>query len=279
MGTSLVDQAESTSRAVAQSHWVDRVARVGFAARGVVYIVIGLLAVALARGRSTGEQADKKGALRAIAGKPFGHALLVIIAVGLVGYSLWRFSEAIWGKRDETDTKKRTAKRLSSAAKGVLYATFAGSAISVVTGSSTSSNDGKQQKAWTARVMAWHGGRGIVAVAGTLIIVGGAYLVYRGIAHKFEKKLNMAAMSHRTERVTRVLGTFGVAARGAVFLMAGLLVVKAAVKFDPSQAEGIDGTLHAIARQTYGQLLLFVSAVGLVAFGLYSFIEARYRVL
>ena len=120
--TATIDQVQRSARRASDSPWADRWARLGFVARGVVYLVIGLIALDVVRDGGRGDEASKEGALREIAERPFGGALLVVLAVGLAGYAMWRATEAVWGKRDEEDEKKRTAKRLGSAARAVFYA-------------------------------------------------------------------------------------------------------------------------------------------------------------
>jgi len=271
-------RAAARAEDVATSPWIDRAARLGFGGRGVIYVIIGVLAAQIALSDNSDENANRQGALQAIADKPLGKVLLVVLAIGLAGYVMWRFSDAIWGEKRETDAKKRTAKRLSSAGKGLVYAAFCASTISVIAGSGAN-QDEQTEKTWTAKVLGWPGGRGIVTVIGLAVVAGGLYLVYQGVTRKFEKKLATREMSPTTRTVERVLGTFGVAARGVVFALAGLLLVKAAADFDPNEAQGIDGTLRTIANRPYGQVLLILAAVGLVAFGAFSFFEARYRQL
>jgi hypothetical protein len=272
-------RASGSAERAADSRWVDRAARLGFVGRGAVYIIIGVLAVQIATGDNRGQQANKQGALQAIADKPFGEVLLVALAVGLAGYALWRFTEAIWGKQDEHDEKKRTAKRLGSAGKGLLYALFCVSTISVLMGGGKGGGGEQKQKTWTAKVLDWPGGQLLVGLVGAVIIAGGAYLVYRGLARKFRKQLDESRMGESTRKATTVLGAVGITARGVVFGFAGALLIKAAVDYNPDEAHGIDGTLRAIAGQTYGQFLLSLAAIGLIVFGVYSFVEARYRKL
>ena len=273
--------AQQTAKQWASSEWADRLARLGFCARGVVWVVVGILAFRIAQRGGSGEDASKDGALREIAERPFGTALLVALAVGLAGYVLWRFSEAVWGKRDEADDTKRTAKRLLSAGKGLLYGTFlVSTARFIANGPSQGGGGGDQQEAsLTADVLALPAGQLIVGAAGAAVVVGGGYLVYRGLSQKFEKRLDTSEMGPVAGPVVDVLGTVGLAARGVVFSLAGLLLVKAAVDFDADEAKGLDGTLKVIAQQTYGQVLLAITAVGVIAYGLYSFAEARYREL
>lgn len=126
-------------------------------------------------------------------------------------------------------------------------------------------------------VLGWPGGRVLVFAAGVAVIAGGCYLAFRGVTRKFEKHLAMGEMSATMKRLCTVLGTVGVAARGVVFALLGALLVKAAVAFDPNEAEGLDGTLRTIASRRYGTVLLLLAAVGLLAFGAYSFVEAKFR--
>jgi hypothetical protein len=266
----------------ATSPWVDRVARLGFCARGVVYGVIGLVALQMVRNGSTdGADASKTGALREIAERPFGRQLLMVLAVGLAGYAVWRLSEALWGARDEEDERKRAAKRLLSIGKACVYLAFLVSTLQFVRrGPSAGSGGGDgQEQTMTARVLDLPGGQLLVGAVGIGLLVGGGYVVYRGLSQKFEKRLDTSEMGGVVGPIVDVAGTLGLAARGLVFSLAGFVLAKAAVDFDPQEANGIDGTLKLIARQTYGSVLLAIIAVGLVAYGVYSFAEARYREL
>jgi hypothetical protein len=274
--------AGRAARHAATSPWVDRVARLGFCARGVVYAVIGLIALQMVtNGATGGADASKTGALREIAERPFGRALLLVLAVGLAGYASWRLSEAMWGARDEADERKRAAKRLLSAGKASIYLAFLASTLGFVRkGPAASSGGGDgQEQTMTARVLDLPGGQLLVGAVGIGLLAGGGYVVYRGLSQKFEKRLDTSAMGRLTGRIVDVAGTLGLAARGLVFSLAGFVLVKAAADFDPNEANGIDGTLKLIAHQTYGSVLLAIVAVGLVAYGLYSFAEARYREL
>jgi hypothetical protein len=275
-------QVHHAVRRAATSPWADRVARLGFCARGVVYAIIGLLAAQIALGGSQGKQASKDGALREIAERRFGGLLLAVLAVGLAGYIVWRLSEAIWGKQDEDDDAKRHAKRLGSAAKAAVYGAFLASTVRFITsgpGGGGGSGGDRQEQTLTARVLGWPAGRWLVGAIGVAVIAGGAYTLYRGVAQKFEKKLDTTEMDPPLGPAVSVLGTVGMAARGFVFGLAGYLVVRAALDYNPQEAVGLDGTLKTLAQQPFGEVLLLMAAVGLVAYGLYSFAEARYRQL
>ena len=270
------EHAIATTRRASDSKWIDRTARLGFVARGVVYGIVAGIAVKIAIGSGSSEPANKQGALQAIADQPFGRVVLVVLALGLAGYALWRFSQAITGYQDETDDKKRAAKRAASVGKGVIYVAFCISAIMVIAGRS-SQNGEQQPKSWTARVLDWPAGPLLVGIAGAAILAGGIYLVVRGLTTKFEKKLETGRMSPAVRRASVTLGLVGSVGRGVVFGLLGILLIGAAIDHDPNQAQGIDGTLRTIADRPYGQVLLFLTALGLFAFAAYSLVEARYR--
>jgi hypothetical protein len=248
----------------------------------VVYGVIGLIALQIARHGAGGEtSANKEGALREIAERSYGRALLLVLAVGLAGYALWRLSEAAVGKRDEDDERKRTAKRLLSGGKAAVYLAMLSSTVRfLLEGPSAGGRSGdRQEETMTARILDVTGGRFAIGAVGVALIAGGGYVVYRGLAQKFEKRLDTSDMGTVTGAVVDVTGTLGLVARGLVFALAGYVLVKAALDADADKANGIDGTLKLIAAQAYGTVLLTATAIGLLAYGVYSFAEARYRQL
>ena len=277
------DEAQRTARRAADSDWTDRLARLGFCARGLVYMIVGAIAFEIARSPKSGadEEASKEGALREIADRSFGRPLLVVLAVGLAGYALWRATEALWGRRDEDDDSEAPRQAGVLRLRGRSSTPPSASApCGSPPGRPLHGGGGDQQEeSWTARVLDWPAGQLLVGAVGAGLIGGGLWVAYRGLAQKFEKRLDTSDMGPTTGFVVDVLGTVGLAARGLVFSVAGFLFVKAAIDFNPEEATGVDGTLRTIAHQAYGQVLLTVTAVGLVAYGLYSFAEARYRQL
>jgi Domain of Unknown Function (DUF1206) len=266
------DSAELHARQAANSQWLDRAARLGFLAKGLVYALIGVLAFQVAMGDQ--QRADQKGALQSIAAKPGGSIVLWLMVIGFLAYAGWRFSEAAFGRRDETDEKKRTAKRLGSALNGAIYLSLAVLAFRTVTSSSSSGGSGTDI---TAKVLAWPGGQAIVVIAGLVIMVVAAALAWRGWKTDFEKHLDTSRMSHTTFTAVRRLGQVGYVARGAVFFLIGILVIKAAMDHQPGKAQGFDVALRTLAGAPFGQLLLILAAFGLICFGTYCFAEARYR--
>ena len=274
----VLDGAKRKARRAGHSEWLDRAARVGFAGRGVLYLTVAFLAAGIALGDS-GQQADKQGAVRALADTTLGTLLLVVLVAGFVGLGLWQAAEAVWGKREERSDAKRSAKRAGAAAKCVLYLALAATTASVLTSGGGDKGGGGDQKehSLTARALELPAGQLLVGLAGLALIGAGGWLAFRGLRRKFEKHLDCGAMAPTMRKVAGVGGAFGHAARGVVGALAGLLLIKAAVGYDPQQAKGVDGTLRTIAEQPYGKLLLLLAAAGLAAFGLFCFVEARYR--
>ncbi|ONH32658.1 hypothetical protein BL253_04625 [Pseudofrankia asymbiotica] len=274
-GRGQAQKASGQAQKAKHSKAVTVTARLGLASRGLVYLLIGVLAIQVAAGNSN-EKTNREGALRQIADKPFGTAVLVILIIGFIGYAAWRLLDAATGHTDEDDGKKKAGKRATSAVRGLIYLAIAGSTIKFL----TSGHGGSGEPApYTARVMGHTGGRWLVGVVGIVVIGIGIGMIWRGVATKFEKKLRVGEMGPRVRTLTVRSGQIGYVARGIVFGLAGIFVTKAAVDFDPNGAKGLDGTLKTIAGNSYGPWLLGICAVGLALFGAYSFFEARYRKL
>jgi hypothetical protein len=244
--------------------------RFGLVARGVVYCLLAVLAIQVATGDRS-EEADRQGALRAVARQPFGGALLVALTIGFAGYALWRFAEAVLGD-DELP------KRLLHAARGVLYAGFTVTSARLVLGrESGGGGSDSTAKDWSARLMEHGWGRPLVVAVGIGLVVAGGVLAWRGWHQTFEKHLRLGEMTPWQRRWLPWLGTFGNAARGVVLALIGLFLVRAALEFDPNEAVGVDGALHQLADRPWGTAALVIVALGLFAYGLFSFVEARWR--
>ena len=267
-------KARSAGRDAASSRWLQWLARGGLAARGALYLLIGVLAVQIAFG-SRGKQADTSGALRAVAMHPGGIVVLWLLAVGFAGLAIWRFAEVAYGQAGPGGRK--AGKRLGSLARAVLYAFICGSVVSFILGTGGKTSGNTQSKDATATLMAHSGGRWLVALIGIGIGIGGVALAVYGIRRKFLEHLNMAQRSRSTAKVVKTLGVVGYVARGVVFCVAGGFLVDAAVSFSPQKAQGIDGSLLKLATTPLGPGLLVVVALGLVIFGVYSCCEARWR--
>lgn len=270
-------EAKAAARGAATSQPVVLLARLGYAVRGIVYLIIGGLAIKLVIGAG-GTATDQHGALQTISHEPFGKFLLIIVAIGLVGYALWKFIEALFDP-DRVGTKaKGIASRVANAAVGVAYASLALGAFSIVTGSG---NGGKSSNAstqdWTARLLHYPFGVVLVVIVGLIVLAVAAALFYRGYAADFRKRLNLSSLSPQWRNWAILSGRLGYAALGVVYGIVGIFLIVAAVHHNASQAKGLSGALLVLMQQPFGPFLLAVVALGLIAYGVYSFVEARYR--
>lgn len=255
--------------------WVIRLARFGYAAKGVVYMIIGGLAVQSAIG-SGGETTGPVGAIHEVAQQPFGQILLVLLIIGLLGYVLWRFVEAIVDPEHEGSDAKGLVKRASYLVRGVIYASFAAAAVGILTGNGSGSSSG-QEESMTARLMAQPFGIWLVALVGLMIIGAGIYQFYEGYAAKFKEKLKLGEMSKTQRKWTIFSGRMGLIARSIVYTIIGIFLIQAAWQTDPQAAGGLEEALRTLASQPYGPWLLGVVALGLVLYGIYSLALARFR--
>jgi Domain of Unknown Function (DUF1206) len=261
-------------RQVSSSNWPERLARLGLAARGVLYLVIGILTLQVAfSGRD--QQTDQQGALQTVAAQPFGRFLLWVVTVGLIGYVLWRLAAALLGTR--ADPTAADAKgRGKALIEGVLYGAVAVTAFRMAMGSGSGGGDQNSQTI-TARILELAAGQLIVGAAGVAIIAGGAYLAWEGWRTDFTEQLQLGRLSPGARKAVIELGRAGHLARGFVFILIGLFVVIAAINYDPSRVQGLDGALGTLAAQPYGRWLLVLVALGLAAFGVYGLVESRFR--
>jgi uncharacterized protein DUF1206 len=264
----------SAGRQVASSRWLEWLARGGFVARGVIYILIGVLAAQIGLGVG-GREADSTGALHAIAARPGGSAVLWLLAVGFAGMALWRLAEAAYGQAGLGGLK--ASRRVTSLARGLFYSLVCAGVVGLVSGSGGPTSGNRQSQDMTARLMSHAGGRWLVLLIGLGVVAVGIGMVATGVRRKFLKQLRLARASSRTRKIVETVGTVGNTARGIVFGIVGVLLVVAAVTFDPKTAQGLDGALRRIARAPLGPWLLVAVALGLVTFGIYSFCEARWR--
>ncbi|MEA2224918.1 MAG: hypothetical protein QOE67_200 [Solirubrobacteraceae bacterium] len=258
---------------VIRKNGLEWLARAGLVARGVVYAIIGILAVELAVGAG-GTAPNQQGALQTIARQPFGKGLLVAVAVGLAGYSAWRLTRAAIGHG--TQEKDSAFDRLAAGASGLVYAALAVVAVKILMGTGSGGGSSSPKKT-TAGVLGWPHGTVVVGVAGGVMIGVGLYQGYRGLARKFVQEASIQKMNPGVKRTYEALGVFGHLARMVVFVLIGYGLLKAAIDFDPRKAIGLDGALRELSNHAYGQLLLGIVAAGLIGFGLYSIADGRYR--
>jgi len=254
--------------------WIVRLARLGYAAKGIVYIVVGTLAARLAAG-AEGTTTDAHGALRTIGESMLGKVSLVVIGAGLLGYALWRLIGAAIDAERKGGDARGTALRLWQAGNGIFYGALGVEALRLLAAATRPSGDRAEH--WTARLLAMPFGRWLVIAAGAGIIAYALYQVYYAASDKVRKHLDLADASARAATWVVRFGRFGVAARAVVFALIGWFLTRAALRHDPEQAGGVDQSLATLWNEPSGPILLGVVAVGLIAFGLYQLANARYR--
>ena len=212
-------RTRGSARRAANSPAVRALARAGLVARGIIYILIGWVAILVAVGQSSRE-ADQEGALQLLAGKPYGMVSLWLLGIGFVGYALWRFSEAAFGVTGEGNG---AGPRLKSLLQGLVYAGLAYLTFQVISGAH--SNEAAKQQDVTASVMHHAGGRWLVGIVGLIVVIAGVALIAQGIRRRFMRYLATSQMSPRARRVVEWLGVIGTVARGVVFALVGVLVI------------------------------------------------------
>lgn len=264
--------ASDTAHAMAR--WLVIVARVGYAAKGVVYIVVGALAARLAVGWGGGT-IGTTGALHAIADGPFGVLALATMAAGLMGYAVWRLINAATDAERKGDHPTGLAKRIGGALRGLAYGVLGAQTIHFL--ATRDEGDGQDAEMVATRIMGLPAGRWLAICVGFGFVGYGVYQLYRAGSSKVLKNIDTFDAGVKGSLWIRRLGRFGIAARAVVFGMIGMLGIRAAWTFDPSNAGGIEDSLDALAGGPRGMLILGVVALGLVSYGLFQLATARYR--
>jgi hypothetical protein len=264
-------------RAAAEaSPWVQRLARLGYAAKGVVYLIIGVIAAQAAL--SPAEQVEgTEGALAAILDKPFGKVLLGLMALGLAGFVLWRAVQAGMDPEHPEGGKKRALVRIGYAMSAALYGALTLEAVRMIRGAG---GQGGGTEHWTAVVMEKPFGRIAVGLAGLGIVAYGIYQLIKAFkGDELDKRLNLEGSAVATRRRVIAVARAGTGARGVVFGIIGWLVIKAAMQYDAAEAKGLQGALVTLREAAFGRYLLGLVALGLIAYGVTQLVKARYRVI
>ncbi|MEV8593642.1 DUF1206 domain-containing protein [Streptomyces sp. NPDC052012] len=263
------------ARRAADGSVMEGAARAGLTARGVIYLLVGVLALRIAFG-DTGRQADRGGALAELADRPFGALLLWALGIGLVGMALWRLSEAVFGSVGKDGRSAR--KRLLAVARFVFYVFVAYSVLAFAADRDNGSGSSdRQSRDATARVMEAPAGQWLVGAAGLVIVGAGVWIGVRAARRTYHRQLRLGELSPGARRLVDVTGVGGGVARGLVFAAAGVFAVRAAIAYEPDEAKGLDDTLRSLADTPLGPWLLVCVAAGLVLFGVFSFALARWR--
>ncbi|MCA1674336.1 MAG: DUF1206 domain-containing protein [Actinobacteria bacterium] len=265
--------AVADAKQAGKSPWFERAGRLGLVAKAAIYGLIAALALAVPLGLG-GKTTDRGGALQTVAQQPFGKGLLVLLGIGFACYALWRFAQAFLDREDEGSGLKAVGKRAGYVGRGAIYALAGFAAFAIVAGSG-SGNDNEQKE--TAKVLDLPLGRWIVGAVGLGFLAAGLFNVYRSATKKFRDELHEYQIDSDVRPWAIRVGVFGFAARGVVFGLIGVFLVRAAIQYDPKEAIGVDGALRKLAQQAYGNWLLGLVAAGLLAYAAYCLVEARYR--
>lgn len=254
-----------------------RAAQAGLLARGVLYVIVGALALQIAFGNGGGgAQASQQGALQKVAGQPFGTVLVALLGLGLLGYALWRLSQFFTERGGQDGAAQQWIRRASYIVRALIYAALSVFAFSLAFGNRRGGSGGDAQQSLTARVMSWPGGRIMVGLTGLVIIGVALYQAYQAYSDDFMDELRTEQMTPQARRWVERVGKAGHSARALVFSLIGIFVIRAAIQFDPQESVGLDGALQTLAQQPAGPWLLGLTALGLLLYGVYSIVRARY---
>jgi hypothetical protein len=263
---------EARERGRSGSGWYSWLARAGLVAKGVSFGIVGALAIKLAAGHG-GKATSREGALHALAQETFGEVVLTLLAIGFAAYALWRLVEAFAAGGDE----KKWAKRAGSIGRAVIYAALAYSAAKILAGDGGGGSQNQRAHETAATMLSWPAGTWLVGIAGAILVGVGLWNAYRGLSRKFEQKWHTGEMGRSARTWGSRAGVVGHLARGVVFTLIGAFVIRAAIEYDPKEAIGLDGALQKLAGAQYGPYVLGLTAAGLVAYGLYCLVDARFR--
>jgi hypothetical protein len=254
---------------------VEALTRLGYGVRGVIYFTMGLLALNVAFGKSSGP-IDQQSAIAAIGRQPAGMVLLWLILIGLVSYSLWGVIRGIMDPLHKGHDTKGLLTRAGFLISAIAYGSFILPTYGFIKGSGSTSQSGAQTQGFMASIMSKPGGHWLIGLVGLAVLAVGLYQIYQGIKNSFDKQFQTYAMTAEEVKVAKQLGRFGTATRGLIFAIVGGLIMLAAYQSNSSQPVGIDAALTTLLHQPYGIWLLGIVAIGLLAFGIYSMLSAAW---
>jgi hypothetical protein len=250
---------------------LSKLARLGYASAGLVYMIVGALTIAAGLGKRR-PGSSTHDAFVMILEQPFGRIALVVIAFGLIGYALWRFVSGVTDNEHRGSDAKGFAIRIGSIGRGVIYASFAVQVIRLIAHRGGNSGGDQQAQHWTAGILDAPFGPWLVGAIGIAIVITGAYQLWAAWDSKLSKRLHLGELDSRVRRKVIAISRFGIGARGIVFFIAGGSLVLAAVRHDPNKAHGTAGSIAMLP-----QPMLIFMGVGLIAYGVYALVNARYR--
>jgi len=245
----------------------DLLARSGYAARGVVFLLVAGLATFSGLGSS---KADTKSALHVLLGQPLGRVWLTLIALGLLGFVAWRLAQSLANADGHDSSLKSYVIRIALFGSALTYLSLAFYSLQNALGFGNSDSGGERGLAEWA--MSQPFGQYVAGAIGVGFIIGGAITALKGVSRRFERYLNLPE-----SQPVRLICIYGLVARGAVFVIVGIFFCYAAITVDPSRAGSMSDALTWVRKLPLGGALYLIVAIGLAAFGIYNLVEARYR--
>ena len=253
---------------------IEPLARLGYVSKAVVYGIVGTVAI-LAATKSGGWITDTSGALRVVLTQPHGRILLLILAVGLCGYGVWRLLNAITDFDREGTSFHGWVTRGGNAVRGLIYGGLGLEAFRLLRG--LRSSNGNEAELWTARVFEWPLGELLIGVAGGIVVVYGISEVVSGIRGTHDAKVDWSPIPYDVRAMVRGISRFGVAVRGGLVATLGVFLVRAALTRDPNQAAGNRESMAELASVVEGRWFLAVIAAGVIAYAVDQLVHARCR--
>ncbi|MBN8235887.1 DUF1206 domain-containing protein [Halobacillus kuroshimensis] len=254
--------------------WIRRLARFGFMAKGTVYMLIGLLTFMAVIGVGGGKTTGTSGMFRTVAQVAFGEILLWGVAIGLLGYIIWRLIEAVLDPANKGSDAKGIITRIGYVVAAVIYGGIAYNAVKIAV--NAGSSGGSTEKTMSAQLLSQPFGQWLVGTIGIITIGYAVYEFYQGSTGRFMKSFNHGDMDKHRRKVAETSGRFGLSARGVVLGLIGFFFIRTAVTSNPDQAKGMDGALSEISQQPFGQVLLGIAGLGLMLYGIYQIVRGRY---
>ena len=259
--------------------WIKTFAKVGLTAKGVVYCLVGALAfmAAFELGGNGEKNSGKTGVFHFVLEASYGQILLALIAMGLLCYTIWRFIEAIKDTQNKGNDAKGIAVRLRYAFSGLVYGALAYYAIKLLTGNGGSGGDSRQTL--VRELLQQPFGQWLVGLLALGTAIAGLHQIYLAVSEKYKKKVQKAGLKHETETLLIRAGKAGYIARGIVWVIIGWLFLKAAMSSDPQQAGGSSSAFQFLENSSYGSYLLGAVALGLICYGVFMFMRAKYQAI
>ncbi|WP_117161222.1 DUF1206 domain-containing protein [Paraliobacillus sp. X-1268] len=254
--------------------WIRRLARIGYMAKGLVFVMVGILTFMAAIGVG-GNTSGTQGMFRSLAGMPFGEILLWLIVIGLLLYEMWLLIKVIEDPQNKGNGLKGLFSRGASLVIAIIYGGLIYSAFKIAL--NAGSSGGNTEKTITAKLLSQPFGQWIIVAIGVIIIGYGLLELYKGVTTKFIKRFHTENMSSHEYKIAKNAGRLGLASRGVVFGMIGFLFIKTAWTSNSDQVKGLDGVLSELSQEPYGQLMLAITAIGLFLYGVYQIARGRYQ--